>query len=229
MRNIETRQPRGWTRAARRFAGAVIVALSLVFILRALKFFSGSPEALGKYLSYRWSILGHIAGGAVALLLGPLQLSRTFRGAYPRAHRVLGQCYVAGVLVGAADALVLASTTAPAVGWPYALSLHMLASVWGVSALLAWRTVVQRRLAQHQEWATRSYIATVAFVAQSLSFELPFIAGLGEFGDVAATLIWFSWTTPMFVYDWSRLARAAPARARVRADPPLAEPSILRA
>ena len=34
--------------AVRRVAGAVIMALSLVFIYRALRFFSFSPEALGK-------------------------------------------------------------------------------------------------------------------------------------------------------------------------------------
>jgi uncharacterized membrane protein len=200
-------QDRKRASAARRVAGAVIIALSLVFIYRALRFFSFSPEALGKYFPFKWIIMGHVAGGALALLLGPFQLSRSFRVEYRRAHRVMGRVYVSAVLAGAVCALILATTTAPALGWAYALSLHMLASVWGASALLAWRAAVQRRFKQHEEWADRSYIATVAFVAQSLSLELPFVAGLGTFAEVAATLIWFSWTAPMFAYDYLRLSR----------------------
>jgi hypothetical protein len=200
-------QARGGASAARRVVGAVIVVLSLLFIYRALRFFSFSPEVLGKYFPFKWIIMGHVAGGLLALLLGPLQLSRTFRARYRRVHRVIGRVYVSAVGVGALCALILASTTAPAVGWAYALSLHMLASVWGVSALLAWRTAVHRRFGQHEEWADRSYIATVAFVAQSLLLEIPLIAGLGSFAEVSTTIIWSSWTVPMFVYDCLRGSR----------------------
>ena len=205
-------QSRRWASVARRLVGAVIVALSLLFIYRALRFFSFSPEVLGKYFPFKWVIMGHIAGGLLALLAGPLQLSRTFRGKYRRAHRVIGRVYISAVVIGAVCALILASTTALVVGWAYALSLHMLASVWGVSALLAWRTAVRRRFKQHEEWADRSYIATVAFVAQSMSFEIPWIAGLGSFAEVSTTIIWMSWTVPMFVYDCLRGSRQRAAQ-----------------
>jgi Predicted membrane protein (DUF2306) len=69
---------------------------------------------------------------------------------------------------------------------------------------------VQKRFKQHEEWATRSYIATVAFVAQALSFELPFVAQLGPFAETAGTLIWLSWTVPMVAYDWVRALRQRP-------------------
>jgi hypothetical protein len=72
--------------------------------------------------------------------------------------------------------------------------------------------------------AVRSYIATVAFVAQSLSFELPFVARLGTLAETAGTIIWFSWTVPMLLYDYARalsddrpsgLARAVERGGRV--------------
>jgi hypothetical protein len=185
-----------------------VLAASLYFIQRSLHLFGSSPEALGKYFDFRWIIAGHVAGGMVALLAGPLQLWRGLRSRYLRAHRWTGRAYVAGTTLGAVCALVLASTTALQVNWPYAISLHALATVWLVTGLVAWRTAVQKRLAQHQEWAIRSYIATVAFVAQSLSFEVPFIAGLGPFEETAATIIWLSWTVPMLGYDVLRALRA---------------------
>lgn len=193
--------------AARGVAAIVVGLASIVFIVKALHFFTFDPNALGKYFAFKWVIMGHIAGGMAALLMGPFQLSRRFRARFTRAHRVMGRVYIGGTSLGAVCALILASTTARVVNWPYALSLHMLASVWLGTGLMAWRTAVQRRFKVHEEWATRSYIATVAFVAQSLSYEIPFVVRLGPFAETAATIIWFSWTAPMFAYELTRSAR----------------------
>jgi len=190
--------------------GALILAASLYFIGHSLRLFSFDPAVLGKYSSFKWIIMGHVAGGALALLTGPFQLWAAFRNRYRRAHRVMGRVYVSATSVGALCALVLATTTAPMVNWAYALSLHMLASVWLGSGLMAWRTAVQKRFKMHEEWAIRSYIATVAFVAQALSFELPFVTGLGTLAEMGATLIWFSWTVPLVVYDYARVLRQRP-------------------
>lgn len=184
--------------------GSILLLLSLVFIVQSAHFFNFTPEGLGKYLSRKWIIMGHIAGGSIALLLGPFQLWKSFRVRYWKAHRVMGRLYVSAVVVGAVCALVLASTTAIEVGWPYALSLHVLASVWLVSAILTWRTAVQKKFKLHEEWANRSYISTVAFVAQAFTMQLPVMATLGTFAEVSPTIIWCSWTIPMFVYNMVR-------------------------
>jgi len=203
-----TSSKRGRARVTvRRVVGAVIVAASLFFIAKGLRLFSFRPDALGKYFPFKWAIMGHVAGGMLALLTGPFQLSKAFRNANRRAHRVMGRIYAGGVAVGAVCALVLASTTALVVGWAYALSLHVLAGVWLTSTILAWRTAVGKRFATHEEWASRSYIATVAFVMQSLAFHLPFLSRLGSFAETSPTLIWTSWTVPMFAYACMR-ARA---------------------
>jgi hypothetical protein len=191
--------------------GSLLLAMSLYFIQRALRFFSFDPAVLGKYFTFKWIIMGHVAGGTLALVTGPFQLWTGFRNRYRRAHRVLGRVYVLATSVGALCALVLATTTAPLVNWPYALSLHMLASVWLASVLFAWRTAVHKRFKEHEVWAVRSYIATVAFVAQSLWFELPFVARLGTLAETAGTIIWFSWTAPMLLYDYARALRRRPA------------------
>jgi uncharacterized membrane protein len=196
-------------------AGATILAMSLYFALHSLRFFSFDRATLGKYFEFKWIIMGHVAGGMLALLTGPFQLWAAFRNRYRRAHRVMGRVYVSATCVGAVCALILATTTAPIVNWPYALSLHMLASVWLGSGLMAWRTAVSKQFKLHDEWAMRSYIATVAFVAQALSFELPFIARLGAFADTATTLIWFSWTLPMVAYDYLRAMNSVRMRTNV--------------
>lgn len=205
--NVSHRRTSKGLTTIQRAAGAVMLTMSLYFIYRSLRLFSFSPDALGKYFPFKWIIMGHVAGGMLALLMGPFQLWPAFRTRYRQAHRVMGRVYVSATSVGAVCALILASTTARTVNGPYVLSLYMLASVWLVSGLLTWRTAVQKRFKQHAEWATRSYIVTVAFVAQSLSYEVPFMARLGTFAETSATIIWLSWTVPMIAYDCVRALR----------------------
>src|SRR5437764_267708 len=44
---------------------------------------------------FRWWLLPHIAGGMLAFLLSPFQLSTTLRRRLPKVHRWLGRTYVA--------------------------------------------------------------------------------------------------------------------------------------
>ncbi len=188
--------------------GIVLLTLSLIFIYESAHFFNFTPQGLGKYFILKWVIMGHIAGGSLALLLGPFQLWKKFRTRFWKAHRIMGRIYIGAIVVGAACALILASTTAIAVGWPYALSLHVLATVWLVSALLTFITVLKKKMKQHEEWANRSYISTVAFIAQAFTMQLPVMATLGSFAEVSPTIIWFSWTVPMFVYECVRTIKS---------------------
>jgi hypothetical protein len=183
----------------------IIVLLSAYFIVHAAKFFTLSPTVLGKYLPYAWAIWGHIAGGAVALVAGPFLFWKSFRQKYRRAHRIIGRIYTIGVLTGALGALILVSTTSLVLGLAYVVSLHALGATWTVTTVLAWRMAVTKQFMLHEEWATRSYIATMAFVIQSVVYTLPITqeagATLGTAGEVLATIIWVSWTGPMVLYD----------------------------
>ena len=60
------------------------------------------------FLPVRWWLLPHGLGGALALILGPMQFSTRLRQQYPKFHRILGRVYVAGVSVGAPLGIVLA-------------------------------------------------------------------------------------------------------------------------
>ncbi|MBT1707303.1 DUF2306 domain-containing protein [Fulvivirgaceae bacterium PWU5] len=182
----------------------IIVLLSAFFIVHSARFFSLSPDVLGKYLPYTWAILGHIAGGAVALVAGPFLFWKSLRQKYRRTHRIIGQAYTIGVLFAAFGALILVSTTALSLGLSYIVSLHALGATWTITTVLAWRMAVTKQFKLHEEWATRSYIVTMAFVIQSVVYMLPITQQLGAanaIGEVLATIIWVSWTGPMFLYD----------------------------
>ncbi len=109
--------------------------------------------------------------------------------------------YVAGVLISGVCAVVLSATTAYEVNRPYAFSLHVWVAAWLFATGFAFVAVKQRKLKLHREWMVRSYLLTFAFVLSALLLKVPFVQGLGSFGEVAPSLFWFAWAVPLFVYD----------------------------
>ena len=107
-------------------------------------------------------MLIHIAGGSLALLLGPINL---WLGETRRRlpwHKNLGFGYMAGVLVGAAAAFYLSVTTP--LGWMFGSGLFALAVAWTLTTGMAFRAIKSRAIVQHREWMIRSYVVTLAFV-----------------------------------------------------------------
>lgn len=197
MKNMNTRI----TSTVKLVAGTLLFLASAYFIWLNRKFYTLTPEALGKYLDVKWLIIGHIAGGAVALLTGPPLLWAKFRNRYLHAHRALGKVYIMAILTGGSCALYLTSTTAWSEGWAYVLSLYVLAGLWVTAAGLAWYFVRIRKMRLHEDWTKRSYIVTVAFIAQNFLMYHPLVQGLGSFAETAPSVIWFSWSVPFVLFD----------------------------
>lgn len=183
------------------FLGALIIALSLYFLAINAHFFALEKADLGKYFDLRFVLLAHIAGGATALVTGPLQLSKALRLRYRLLHRRLGIAYLVAIVISAPCAVVLTLTTARELGWPYVLSLQAWVSVWMVSTGLAYRYARHQKFRLHEEWMTRSYLVTVAFVLSALLGKLPLVARLGTFAEISPTLFWSAWALPLFAYD----------------------------
>ena len=80
----------------------------------------------------------HIAGGGVALLLSPVQLSARLRARAPRWHRSSGRVVLSAILVGGVAGLVLAPfNMAGPVG---TAGFGLLAALWLTFAdVVSWR------------------------------------------------------------------------------------------
>lgn len=190
---------KGWGSLRSVVTGILLLGFSSYFIIKAFHFFEFTPEVLGKYFSIRWILAGHILGGAIALLFGPLQLWKPFRQMNWKLHRILGRVYVYAIFIGSSCALYLASTAAFKVNWMYAYSLQVLAAVWLISTIIALLKAKAKQFQLHEEWMMRSYLSTVAFVAQSFLITLPFLPG--TYAEHSASVIWSSWTIPFFGYN----------------------------
>lgn len=180
--------------------GLFILIIAIFFIYENRRFYLFTPEALGKYIDVKWVIISHIFCGSVALLSGPLLLWEYFRNRFLKIHRLLGKMYVIAILISGLGALYLTFTTGLQVNLPYSFALQIQIFAWLTSTGLAYWAVRKRKMIQHKEWMARSYIVTLAFLAQVMLFKIPFIVALG-FAEFFPTVVWFSWSVPLFLYQ----------------------------
>ncbi len=181
--------------------GLVILGLSFYFLNNSAHFFIGTRSELGKYFDIKWVLLLHITGGGIALLTGPFLLWEKFRNYNFKIHRMLGKIYLIAVLLSSSLAVYLSCSTAFAVNWAYAFSLQVWVSIWILSSIVAYYSVIKRKIKLHKEWMTRSYIVTLAFVVGALLLKIPFVQNLGSFAEISPSIFWFAWAVPLYIYD----------------------------
>jgi hypothetical protein len=179
----------------------LIFAITRYFMAGADHFLAMTKEALGKYFTLRWVLIAHITAGGGALILGPLQFWNRFRIRYTKLHRWVGVGYLLAILVSSVCAVILSYTTAYEVNWAYAFSAQVWVSVWIISTVIAYWAALKKKFILHQEWMTRSYIVTVAFIVSGLTLKYLLWIGFGKFEDISPSLFWMGWSVPLFVYQ----------------------------
>jgi uncharacterized membrane protein len=156
----------------------------------------------------------HVFCAALALLLGPLQFSDGLRRRQPRLHRWLGAGYLGvGVGVGGVTGLLLAIN---AFGGPVAqVGFGSLAVAWLVTAVLAWRCILQGDVDAHRRWMTHNFALTLAAVSLRLLLPASILGGMPL--DLAYPLVaWLCWLPNVAAAEW--LLRPAAHGQRFRRD-----------
>jgi len=183
-------------------------ALILIVALYALTYFI--PNYQSPFLQHKplqntiWRIAfwTHVGLGALALALGPFQLSVKRRQRNLSLHRQLGKLYVISILlasVGAFYAAFFADT-----GWIASVGFATLAVVWFYTTLRAYQTIRQKQVKQHRAWMYRSYAVTLAAVTLRIILpveiavlHLPFTTAY----PIVAWLCW-GWVPNLIVVEW---------------------------
>src|SRR5262245_39290433 len=157
----------------------------------ALPYVVPDPVHAARYASRRPWLLVHIACGAVALLVGPVQLWLGLASKSLAAHRRLGVEYVAAVAAGSLAAFALAARTE--LGFVVGLGLTGLGVAWLLTTGLAVAAIRRGLVAQHREWTIRSYVVTFAFVTFRAFWALLDALGVGTLAEQLAAASWFCW------------------------------------
>lgn len=156
-------------------------------------------SALARYVSRQGWVLVHIACGASALLIGPVQLWLGINRRAMRVHRVLGFIYVASVGLGAIAAFYLAAHTE--LGWGFGAGITGLGVAWIVTTGFAVAAIRRSAIEQHREWMIRSYVVTFAFVTFRALWGALQAARIGTLQEQLAVCSWFCWAVPLLVTE----------------------------
>jgi uncharacterized membrane protein YozB (DUF420 family) len=117
-------------------------------------------------------------------------------------HRNLGKAYIIGILIASLSAIYMSFYVAPQVNISWSISLLVMALIWLVSVLMAYRMIRLKRVPQHKEWMIRSYVITLGFVLFRLLNETSIIRELmPTFEERGPACIWMSWVIPLFVAE----------------------------
>ena len=198
-----------------------MTASALLLAVGSLRYFSLNPLVFipsqqTAYLANLGPLLLHIAGGTVALAVGPFQFLGGLRARAPRLHRVLGRIYVAAALLTAAGGLGLARI---AMGGPLArLGFAALALALLITTAVALTAILRRRVSAHRAWMTRSYALIFTAVTFRLWLAAFTVVGL-PFDQVYAVGAWTSWMINLLVAEAllqrGRRRQQAPALRRL--------------
>jgi uncharacterized membrane protein len=165
----------------------------------AMPYFLSSEHGSATYAGKRGWLLVHIAGGAVALLTGPLQLWLGLTDRGMTWHRLIGLGYITAVAVSSIAAFFLAFYTAA--GFAFGAGLVGLATAWTTTTGLAFIAIGRGLVDQHQQWMIRSYVVTFAFVFFRIMFPLLQAIDAGTLTDQLAVASWGCWAVPLLVTE----------------------------
>jgi hypothetical protein len=163
----------------------------------------------------------HFMGGAILLLLGPLQLIGALRRAVPGLHRVFGRIYVVSAAIAGVGGLafIIAKGTVGGPLMDVGFGLYGALMVW-CAAL----TVVQARSGnfdRHRAWAIRLFALTVGSWLYRMEYGLWFLV-VGYLGRTSDFSGWFDAVMVFFFY----LPNLVLAEAFIRTNAANARPAI---
>lgn len=164
-----------------------------------LKYQGSNPENLGLFVDRTGWLFVHLAGGALTIALGPIQLLRQAVDVVRPVHRWTGRMYLTGLLVACTGAAGLLATSPAPTGIRVAFGATMLA--WLTTAALGITAIRRGRVAVHRAWMMRNYWVTLAPVIFRLLLPSAITLGLTPSPTLIAALLWASWVTPLLLHE----------------------------
>jgi hypothetical protein len=170
------------------------------FIVFALPYLRYDPEFLARFaVQQRFWLISHIAGGSIALVLGPFQLWMGINRRFMWIHRKTGMLYLLSVAISSIGGFYLAATTRR--GPVFGSALASLNLAWIISTGLAYVAIWRRIIIQHQEWMIRSYVLTFSFVTFRMIVGTLNFFEMDHRTEHVNVASWLSWVVPLMLTE----------------------------
>jgi Predicted membrane protein (DUF2306). len=142
----------------------------------------------------------HIAGGIGALLAGPWQSSAKFRARHLNFHRWMGRFYLLEVALGSIAGFVMALVSEQ--GLPTHFGFGILAVLWFVTGLQAYRLIRRGEIEAHRQWMIRNFALSLAAVTLRNELPLMLFALRWPFSRAYITVSWLCWIPNLLIAEW---------------------------
>ncbi len=168
----------------------------------------GPPFIRQRLAELPFAVIGHIAGGAIALFAGAFQMNAALRARFLRMHRWSGRVYVGAVLVGGLGGLTLATRSQG--GLVTHVGFGLLAVLWIATTAAAYWYIRRGDVTTHRRWMIRSYSLTFAAVTLRIYLPLALVSGI-PFIEAYQAIAWLCWVPNLLVAEWWLLRPGGPA------------------
>ncbi|MHA6344743.1 DUF2306 domain-containing protein [Roseivivax sp. CAU 1761] len=132
-------------------------------------------------------IFGHMAAGALATLLAPLQLVAPLRRRWPALHRRCGYAVLAAALVTGAGGLGYIALRGTIGGAPMSAGFALYGALLILAAIQTARHARARDLARHRAWALRLTVLALGSFLYRLHYWVWYAATGGHASNAAFT------------------------------------------
>lgn len=177
------------------FAAVVVLALALgIYSLRYALPHIPHPAPLPSFVIHRTALICHAIFASIALIAGPWQFIPSLRRKHLGLHRWTGRIYLAAIAVAYVFSIPVALRANG--GIISTLGFLTLGIVWIFTSGMGLRTILQKRVAAHQDWMTRNYAITFGAVTLRVYIALAMLLHLPTIPAYRA-ISWLSWITTL--------------------------------
>lgn len=175
-----------------------LAVLSIDFLTTVYaKYRQLEPAAYTMFWMRRGWLWTHLGGGALAILLGPVQFLTRWPRAYPLLHRWTGRIYVTGMLIACAGAIGLIVTSAAPPSIRSAFIGTTLASL--TTLLIGLIAILRGRVEAHRRWMVRNYMVVLSPITFRALIRIPTVMELAPPPIMIPLLLWLSWLLPLLI------------------------------
>jgi uncharacterized membrane protein len=157
----------------------------------------GSQYLKEKFLLTPFAMYLHMAGGAIALTTGALQLNSRLRTKHLKFHRILGRVYVLSVLSSGCAGLFLATNSMG--GTVAHFGFGSMAILWLLTLSMALYQIKKDNVSSHRYWMIINYSLTCSAI--TLRLYLPTFPWLFNVDFITAytAISWAAWVPNLMV------------------------------
>ena len=167
-----------------------------LFLDKRFGLLSTKSDALLSDLFWNFAFYTHIALAGLAILIGWIQFSTSFRAKNLSLHRLIGKVYVVSALLSSLTGIYIGFFATG--GIVSSSGFILLGIIWFYTTLKAYLNIRQKNLLGHQKMMIYSYAA--CFAGAALRIWLPIlIAFFGDFIVAYKIVAWLCWVPNLVV------------------------------